>query len=79
MPNVEEEDLENEEREFGDVDEASPSDEHGVLPGVVPTASPMAAGGMSMSMMTNQHHQAMSMAAPSQLLHAQQHLLQGQI
>ena len=76
VPNIDEEDLENEEREFGDVDEASPQEEQGYLPH---TAPPMvAAGGVNMSMMRNQH-QGMSMAAPSQLIQAQQQMLQGQM
>ena len=79
MPNVDEEDLENEEREFGDVDEASPREEQGYLPTGMHTASPMATGGVNMSMMSHQNHQGMSMAAPSQLIHAQHQMLQGQI
>lgn len=78
VPNIEEEELENEEREFGDVDEASPREEQGYLPGNMSGASPMATGGVNMSMMSGQH-QGMGMAAPSQLIQAQQQLLQGQM
>ncbi|KAI4140985.1 MAG: hypothetical protein LQ340_007754 [Diploschistes diacapsis] len=78
VPNIEEEDLENEERELGDVDEGSPRDEQGYLSSGIPHPSPMVTGGVNMAMMSN-HHPAMSMAAPSQLIQAQQQMLQGQM
>ena len=78
VPNIEEEDLENEEREFGDVDEPSPQEEQGYLPGGIPHTSPMATGGVNMSMMSGQH-QGLGMAAPSQLIQAQQQMLHGQM
>lgn len=59
-------DLENEENEFGALDEDSPPPDHSYLSGAMPTASSLA---MSMGM------PGTGMAAPSQLISAQ-HLLQ---
>ena len=51
------------------------------MPGTIPHTSAMATGGVNMAMMNNQHHhhQGLGMAAPSQLIQAQQQMLQGQM
>ena len=74
ITNIEEEDLENEEREFGDIREDSPHEEHQYLPGGI-TGTSSLSNGVNMSMMNGQSR--MGMAAPSQLIQAQQQMLQG--
>ena len=65
--NFEEDELENEEHEFGNIEEDSPRQEQNYL----------SSGGISLSMMTN--NPGITMSAPSQLIQAQQQMLQGQI
>jgi len=64
-----EDELENDENEFGNVDEDSPRQESGYIP------SGLSTGGVSLSMLG----QGMGMAAPSQLISAQQQMLHGQM
>ncbi|MCJ1472861.1 homeodomain transcription factor ste12 [Lambiella insularis] len=64
------EDLENEENEFGSLEDDSPHQENTYIPSGLSHVTSMPSGGLSMAGMT--------MAAPSQLIQAQ-HMLQGQM
>jgi hypothetical protein len=70
------EDLENDETDFGHLDEGSPRPEHGYLPNGLAHVTSMPNGGVSLSSMGGPMS-VMTMAAPSQLIQA--HMLQGQM
>ena len=77
--NYEEEELEAEENEFGNVEEESPRQaEPRYVPSALSNVTSMPTGAVSMSMMGS-HGPSMPMAAPSQLISAQQQMLQSQI
>jgi len=72
------EDEENEEHEFGVLEEDSPGQENSYMPSNLSNVSSMSTGGMNLTMGGPLSGPGMTMAAPSQLIQAQ-HLLQGQM
>lgn len=72
------EDLENDEHEFGVLDEESPNQSHTYLPSSLSNVTTMSGSGVSMSLGGPMAVPGMTMAAPSQLIQAQ-HMLSGQM
>lgn len=75
-------DLENEEQEFGEMNEDSPPQENNYLPAGLSNVAgmgPNGNGSMTMPIGRPISGPGMPMAAPSQLIQAQQHMLQGQM
>ena len=70
------EDLENEEHEFGALEEESPNQAHTYLPSSLSNVTSIP-GGVSMSLGGPMSGPGLTMAAPSQLI--QQQMLQGQM
>ena len=78
MGGYSDEDLENEEHEFGGLEEDSPVQESSYLPNGLSGVTSMPNGGAAMTLGGQMSAPSMAMAAPSQLMQTQ-HLLHGQM